>query len=145
MFERFFPASGQNPAQGPLDLMERMMRQPFSTLAGDVDFTPRVDVKQTGDQVLVSAELPGLDPADVDLTIEDTRLTIAGSKTDKAEAAPNESVVSREIRYGRFSRTLTLPAPVNADGATASFDKGVLTIAIPKAESVKASRIPNIG
>ena len=151
MFERLFPASRKNVPAGnlvnPFEAMERFMRGPFAGFSGfpgcasQGEITPSMDVKETDDQVLVSAELPGLDPKDVELTLENGVLTIKGQKREETEKKEGETVLAHEIRYGAFSRSMALPGEVLADKASASFDKGVLKITIPKAESSKPTRV----
>lgn len=146
MLEQLFPALRKSAPVGrfpsPFEAMERMMRDPFPGFANMKDITPSVDVKETDAEVLVSAELPGVDPKDVELTLDNGVLTIRGQKTEKSEQKEGETVLSREIRYGSFTRSLAMPAGVQADKASASFDKGVLKITIPKSEDAKPTRVP---
>ncbi|WP_243358375.1 Hsp20/alpha crystallin family protein [Fundidesulfovibrio terrae] len=148
MFERFFPALRKSEPAGkfvsPFEAMERLMREPFPGFpgfSGKGDITPSLDVKETGDEILVSAELPGIDPKDVELTLDNGVLTIKGEKREETEKKEGENVLSREIRYGSFSRSMAMPGEVLADKATATFDKGVLKISIPKAEGSKSTRV----
>ena len=100
----------------------------------------QVDVYTTNDEVVVEAVLPGVKPEEVDITVEGNALTIAGDTT--SANAPNEgSVLLKEIRRGRFTRTLTLPDGLEPDKATATFEDGVLTLRIPKAEQVRPRQI----
>jgi len=146
MLEQFFPALRKSDPAGrfpsPFEAMERMMREPFPGFANMKDITPSVDVKETDAEVLVSAELPGVDPKDVELTLDNGVLTIRGRKSETSEQKEGETVLSREIRYGSFTRSLAMPAGVLADKASASFDKGVLKITIPKSEDAKPTRVP---
>jgi HSP20 family protein len=80
-----------------------------------------------------------LKPEEVDITVEGNTLTIAG---DTSAATPDrEGLLLQEIRRGRFTRTLALPAGLEPDKATATFEDGVLTLRIPKAEQVKPRQI----
>jgi HSP20 family protein len=145
MLEHFFPALRKSDPAGrfptPFEAMERLMREPFPGFSGQTGVIPSVDVTENETQVLVNAELPGIDPKDVELTLENGVLTIRGQKHEKSERKDGETLLSREIRYGSFSRSLTLPAGVQADKATASFEQGVLKIAVPKAEDAKPMRV----
>jgi HSP20 family protein len=93
-----------------------------------------LDVYSTADELVIQASVPGLSPDDVEVTIEGETLTIKGETR-----APLDNVEYhiQERRYGPFSRTLTLNVPVQADQAEAVFDKGVLTLTIPKAQEVR--------
>jgi HSP20 family protein len=99
-----------------------------------------MDVWANDDAIEVQAILPGVKPEEVEITVEGETLTITGDTT--ASAAPEKgSILLQEIRRGRFSRTLTLPAGLEPDKATATFEDGVLTLRIPKAEQSKPRQI----
>ena len=99
-----------------------------------------LDVYATDEDLLVEANLPGVKPEEVDITVEGSTLTIAG-ETRSARKDEEGSTLIQEIRRGPFSRTLTLPDGLEADKATATFEDGVLTLRIPKAEQVKLRQI----
>ena len=93
-----------------------------------------IDVYSTAEELVITASVPGAEPEDVDISIEGDNLYI------KAEIkAPLENVdyIFQERSYGTFERTLTFNVPVQADKAEAVFEKGVLTLTVPKAEEVK--------
>ena len=103
---------------------------------------PVVDVRETGDELLVEAELPGLNPHEVDVRVENGVLTISGEKKHEVEEGKEDSNYHLfERRYGRFERSFTLPRGVNPDGVKAEFANGILTIHLPKAETAKPRRI----
>jgi HSP20 family protein len=93
-----------------------------------------VDVYSTADELVIQASVPGLNPEDVEITIEGDTLTVKGETKPPLE---NVDYHIQERRYGPFGRTLTLNMPVQADQAEAVFEKGVLTLTIPKAEELK--------
>jgi HSP20 family protein len=102
--------------------------------------SPALDVHQTGDEIVVTAALPGLKPEDVEITITGQTLSIRGEfKAD--EAVERDQYLYRERRYGAFHRQLQLPVRVQGDAATATFEDGVLTLSIPKSEEVKPRQI----
>jgi HSP20 family protein len=102
--------------------------------------TPAIDVHQTDDAIVVTAALPGLKAEDVDITITGQTLSIRGEfKAD--EEVKRDQYIYRERRYGSFHRQLQLPTRVQGDHADASFEDGVLTLSIPKAEEVKPRQI----
>ena len=96
-------------------------------------WAPMVDVKETADEITVHAELPGLNPEDVNVTVQNGVLTISGEKHDQREegkADANYHMLER--RYGRFERSFTLPSTVVSDDVKAHFQNGVLSITLPK-------------
>lgn len=93
-----------------------------------------VDVYSTDNDLIIEASVPGLNPEDVEITIEGEALTIKGTRRPPLE---NVSYIIQERRYGHFSRTLTLNVPVQAEEAEAVFEKGILTLTIPKAEEIR--------
>jgi HSP20 family protein len=103
-------------------------------------FTPRVDVVETEKEVTVTAEIPGMDEKDIQVTLMDGRLTIGGEKSSEHEEETGQ-YHRMERSYGSFRRDVVLPAEVERDKVDAVFSKGVLTITLPKlAESVKRTR-----
>lgn len=118
------------------DDMEKMMDWP---VAGN-SFTPAIDVYEDKDDVVVEAPLAGIDPAKVDVAIENGVLTIKGENEKKSEVE-DKNYYRKEIRSGSFYRAVSLPAKVDGDKAEATYDKGVLMIRIPKAPEVKPKTI----
>jgi HSP20 family protein len=104
-------------------------------------WVPALDVFENPDRFVVAVELPGIDPADVDVSVEDSTLSIRGHREFFYKDVDEESFRRIERRYGQFVRTLTLPATADADRIEASFDKGVLTVEVPKREEAKPRRI----
>jgi HSP20 family protein len=99
-----------------------------------------LDVTRTADELVVEAALPGIKPDDVDITIEDGTLSIRGEFREEQRTGQGESLV-QEIRRGTVARSITLPTGLEADKTSATFENGVLTLRIPKAESVKPKQI----
>ncbi len=93
-----------------------------------------VDVYSTADELVIQASVPGVDPEAVEITIEGDTLTIQG---DLGQPRDDVDYHIQERRFGPFARTLTLNLPVQADKAEAVFEKGVLTLTIPKAEEIR--------
>lgn len=102
---------------------------------------PALNVWEDDDNLYVEAELPGLKQDQIEITVaEGDQLTVAGERT---APAPNGCIWHRqECGYGRFSRTVTLPAVADADQVEARFEAGVLTLTLPKSEMAKPRRIP---
>jgi HSP20 family protein len=100
-------------------------------------FRPQTDVRETDDAVLVTAEMPGLEEKDFDLTLAEGVLTLKGEKRHEHEEKEKGSYHRIERGYGAFQRTIPLPCEVVAEKATAEYRKGVLTVTLPKAPSAR--------
>lgn len=120
---------------------DSFVRRPFGPGFEGLSTLP-LDVTRTADALVVEAALPGIKPDDVEITVEDGTLSIRGEYRDERRSGEDEaeSLVS-EIRRGSVSRTVSLPTGLEPDKATATFEHGVLTLRIPKAESVKPRQI----
>ena len=103
------------------------------------NFMPQIDVAETEKEVRVTAELPGLEEKDVDVTLTQGVLTIKGEKREEHEENKRDWHHS-ELRYGMFERAIQLPAEIDADKAKASFKKGVLKITLPKTAEAQKNR-----
>lgn len=104
------------------------------------DWVPAVDVREEADRFIVHADLPGIDPRDIDITMENGVLTIRGER--KTEATTSTEGFRRvERSAGYFYRRFTLPDTVDSEGVKASGNNGVLEIAIPKQAKVQPRRI----
>ena len=99
-----------------------------------------LDVTEKGDVYTVKASVPGMNPDDIQITLEDNTLTIQGEYTHEEENE-NERYHLRERRTGSFSRIVNFPVLVNAEAVEAQYEHGVLTLSVPKAEEVKPKRI----
>jgi HSP20 family protein len=108
--------------------------------ASGVSIVPAMDLYQTADEVVVKANLPGLKAEDVQISVANGVLSLHGEF--KQENEQNEATYHvLERRYGSFERSVTLPTDVQTDKAKADFQDGVLTITLPKAETVKPKMI----
>ena len=99
-----------------------------------------VDVYETENSVVVKSAIPGVDPSDIDISIQNDTLTIKGETKMEEEVAEANYVV-REHHYGAFSRTLSIPVSIKADEAEAEFEDGILTLTLPKADELKPKAI----
>lgn len=109
-------------------------------LSGDRPWRPAVDVIETPESVRVLVNLPGVDPAAVDVTIAGNMLTIRGSAADPM-VTDNDVQHVRQRNTGAFERSIPMPVPVNADEVIAEARHGVLTIRLGKSERAKARQI----
>lgn len=99
-----------------------------------------IDLYEDKDALVVRAELPGMKKEEIDIALQEGVLTLSGER--KVETRSGEAVVYRAERLeGRFQRSLSLPAPVNADKVTATYSDGVLTVRLPKTEEAKPKQI----
>lgn len=123
----------------------RLFNQTFSQLfegsePGVRTWTPTVDVYETEQNLVLKAELPGIDPKDLEVRVEDGTLYLRGErKTDRDLKEGNYHRIERS--YGAFNRTFALPGSIDADRVAAEYKSGVLTLTIPKKEGAKPKTI----
>lgn len=122
------------------DFMTRFFKDMPMTREGAWGWVPTVDVTETDGNVMVKAELPGMEPKDIDIDITGDVLTLKGEKKSEEEKK-DEKHYFRERHYGTFQRSFQLPAGVESDKVDASFKNGVLTVNIPKSEESKQKKI----
>lgn len=103
-------------------------------------FTPALDVSETDEDLLIKAELPGVDPKEIEVNLSGTTLTVKGEKKEEREEK-TENMHRIERSYGSFSRSITLPCEVKEDKIEANFKNGVLNLKLPKAETNKKRSI----
>lgn len=131
---------------GMRNAMDRLLEQSFGRLPAfrnGEELGPTslgLDVMETNDSFIIKAAIPGVDPADVDISVEDDVLTIKGEVEQKSEAEEGE-YLRRELRYGAFQRALRLPPTVDADKAQADFEHGMLRLTLPKKPEARARSI----
>ncbi len=101
---------------------------------------PAVDIYETGDSIVIKAELPDVDQKDIDVRIEDNTLILRGERKHEDEVK-KENYHRIERYFGTFQRSFTLPATINQDLVEANCEKGVLTITLPKKEEIKPKQI----
>lgn len=105
------------------------------------DWVPRLDVEESEEAITVMAEIPGVEPENVEVSVVDDVLTVSGEKKSETEER-REGVYHSERRFGSFRRSVALPATVDREKISAEYDKGVLTIRLEKAEEASPKRIP---
>lgn len=101
---------------------------------------PAVDIYETGDSIVIKAELPDVEQKDIDVRIEDNTLTIKGERKHESEVK-KENYHRIERYFGSFQRSFKLPGTVNQEQVAANCEKGVLTVTLPKKEEVKPKQI----
>ncbi|MFC2020468.1 Hsp20/alpha crystallin family protein [Chloroflexota bacterium] len=125
-----------------LDEMDRFTREMWDSwkpITFDHSLVPHTDLYEEKDKLVMKTELPGINKEDLDITLEGDRLTIKAEK--KEEVNEDATHHTRERHYGRYFRSVALPYPIKENKVSATFDKGVLEITLPKAEEAKAKRI----
>lgn len=125
--------------------MDRLFEDSFVrprswAFGGFDDYSFPIDVTNGSDSIMVEATLPGFKPESVDITVENGVLSINAETSSERQEGDGEALV-QEIRRGRVTRTIGLPAGIEPDKATATFEDGVLKLQIPKAEVVKPRQI----
>jgi HSP20 family protein len=131
-----------------LGSLRKDMDRLFDTLDWDipgvrrgVEWTPALDVSETKDAFVVKAEVAGIDPKDISVSLESQTLTIKGEKKEEKEEK-DQQYYRMERAYGAFARAVHLPATVDGSKVTAGFKNGLLTVTLPKAASAKGNTIP---
>jgi HSP20 family protein len=131
------------------DEIDRLFEVPLAELARTSQilsgWTPNLDVYEDKDNIFVRAELPGMKKEDISLSLHDGMLSISGER--KTEERKDDTEVYRAERFfGRFQRTVSLPAPVASEKVKAQYKDGILTVTLPKAEEAKPKHIDvNVG
>ena len=113
-------------------------RLPMRTEGMERMWAPNVDVSETKDNIIVTAEIPGMTKDDIKVTLNENTLTLSGEKKREKEA--NYHRIERS--YGSFTRSFDLPTTVQFDKIKANYKDGVLQITLPKSEEVKPKEIP---
>jgi HSP20 family protein len=108
--------------------------------SASASWVPPVDIFEEPDAIRIMAEIPGVSPADVKITLENNMLTLRGSKQQTAQER-TEGVHRYERTYGAFERTFALPSTVDANSIKASYEHGVLTVTLPKVEKARPREI----
>ena len=125
--------------------MDQMFRRLWEPEVFDMerigDWIPQLDVSETADAVKVYAEIPGIDPKEIHVTLEGQLLTVKGEKKQEHDEK-DERFYRTERMYGSFVRTIRLPAPVENAKVKATFKNGILTVMLPKAVAGNGNVIP---
>ncbi len=135
-----------NPMRDMIEMqnqIDRMFDDAWKPLYSQDNLLP-LDVDETETGYTISAAVPGMNPEDIHVNIQDNVLTISGESNSETERKDENGkrVLMRERRYGKFSRSVRLAQPVNADGVEASYENGVLMLSVPKDEKAAPRRIP---
>ena len=128
------------------DEIDRLFEAPFEDrLPGTRQFfsgwLPAVDLVEDKDNLIVNAELPGMKKEQIEIALHDGVLTLSGERKDEQKYQDAETYRSERF-LGRFQRSISLPAPVDADKVKATYKDGILTVTLPKTEEAKPKQIP---
>ncbi|MGH9403466.1 MAG: Hsp20/alpha crystallin family protein [Terriglobia bacterium] len=127
------------------DRFNRLFNDTFANVFGNEQpnpkaWTPAVDIYETDHNLVIKAELPGIDPKDVEVRVEDGTLYIKGERKYEHEVK-EENYHRVERSYGSFARTFTLPRTINTEDIKADYKDGVLTLTMPKREEAKPKTV----
>ena len=137
-FESFDPVGSLTGLQQQL---ERFLRNPaFSLGPSGYGAFPPVNIFDDGEGMVIVAELPGMEPAALNVAGQSNTLTISGERK-RAETGESQGYHRRERPFGEFSRSIQLPSDLDLEKATARYEAGVLTVRVPKAEAAKPRQI----
>ncbi len=134
MFDRFLD---DRTWMEPLDFF----RPPRMLGRFDRSFFPRVDMSETSTEVKVVADVPGVDPDNIEIDVRDNRMRLSGKTERERESKDDEKPYRYERTYGSFQREFSLPAKVKEDQIKAFCKDGVLTVTLPKLEEEKRKKI----
>jgi HSP20 family protein len=130
------------------DQINRLFSDAFERSEGESNLTtwaPAVDISESGHDLVVKADLPGIDPKELDIRVENNVLTIRGERKFEKKVE-QENYLRVERTYGSFSRSFSLANSVNPEGIKADYNNGVLTLVVPKREEAKPKQIKvNVG
>jgi HSP20 family protein len=136
---KFDPFSNLLAAQREFDRLFKETFTPFFFGEGELStrtWAPPVDIYETDNDIVVKAELPGVDPKDVEVKVEDNTLYLKGERKFEKEVK-NENYHRVERSYGSFARSFSLPNSINTDKVKAEYKDGLLTLTLPKREEAK--------
>ncbi len=130
--------------------IERLLDEVLEDFGTEVDlperrrerevWRPAVELYETDTEVVARAALPGVDPKSIDVQVDERSMTLAAERREETEER-GRNYHRRELRYGRFERTLPLPTEVKPDQAKATYRDGVLEVRVPKAEAAQARKV----
>jgi len=122
------------------EAMDRLMEDSFVNPRSVASGIMKINVLDRGENIVVKAEVPGIEEEKIDIEVADEMLTISGEREDEKEVK-DEDYYHRETHFGSFSRTIALPSPVVSEKAEAEVKNGILMITIPKVEEKKAKKV----
>lgn len=136
------PWTGMTALKHEMDrLFDRFFESRWDDFLAPSQWAPQLDVSETKDALVVKTEVPGVDPKEIQISLQEQLLTIKGEKREEKEEK-DERYHRVERSYGGFTRAVRLPVAVDAEKVTATFKNGLLTIKLPKTLGAKGTVIP---
>jgi HSP20 family protein len=135
--DRWFPFFDMSKT---LEEMDRMFGQPLGLRSVPRGTFPAINIYEQQESVVLMAEIPGVKPKDLDLTVLGDSVTLKGQR-EQGSLPDGERFYRRERPMGTFTRTVTLPEPIDPDSVQAQYKNGVLTVRMDKAEKAKARKV----
>ncbi|MBN2565862.1 MAG: Hsp20/alpha crystallin family protein [Candidatus Eisenbacteria bacterium] len=135
---RSYVPSVSNEIDRAFDRMVRNWVSPVSF--SESDWNPSIDVSESENEIVVKAEVPGVDPGDVEISVDSNNLIISGEKRQEEEEK-DRNYYRLERSYGSFRRSFALPADVDVDKIKASSKDGVISVVIPKSGERKSKKV----
>jgi HSP20 family protein len=141
MFRQPFYAVRNRPAWTEMERLQREMNRLFAGVSRQAaPAFPAMNIWANEEGLVVTAELPGVEVTDIDISVVGDTLTLSGTRQPET-LAEGERYHRRERRYGKFSRAFQLPCQIDANKVEAVFEKGILQISLPRVESEKPKKI----
>jgi HSP20 family protein len=136
------PWTGMPGAREMDRLLNRFLEEKLQEeSSAGAEWAPSMDVSETKDSLIAKLEVPGMDPKDIQISLQENLLTIKGEKTQEQDEK-EEHFHRVERTYGMFARSVRLPVTVDASKVAASFKNGLLTITLPKTPTSRGTTIP---
>lgn len=140
MIDRFIPSTSRWDPFAELSHLQRTMNRLFEAPNGSGASQPAVNVYASEDEATVTAELPGVEPGNLDISVNADVLTISGSR-EAQTAGEDHTWHRRERDWGRFSRAVELPFRIEAENVKANLKDGILKVVLPRAEADRPRKI----
>jgi HSP20 family protein len=136
------PWTGMGSLKHEMDrVFDRFLEGKWDEIPALGEWAPSMDISETKDSLVAKVEVPGLEPKDIQISLQENLLTIKGEKSQEKEEK-DEHYHRVERAYGVFTRSVRLPVAVDASKVTATFKNGLLTVILPKTPSARGTTIP---
>jgi HSP20 family protein len=139
----------RSPMRGMLGIQDEMNRLfsaflspvPEKTEKGALMWNPLVDIAETDEEIVVTAEFPGMTKSEIEITMQDNVLTLKGEKKQPSTEVKEKNTHRLERSFGSFERSFSLPVAIRQDKIKAAFKDGILTIHLPKSDEAKRKEV----